>query len=411
MRNKRALTATRRVSSLGRSNLFVMAVVGCILLGAQPSAAQDPKLQAVSAPPALQPLPMPMHIGGRAVLKAGAATGSPSVVQTQWPGAYFVATFQGTEVFFRVGPNHEVLHVVVDSNAPLLQKAPEPGMYRVSALKAGAHTVKVLVATESQPAPNTFGGFYLPAQGTALPLPTPTRQIEFIGDSHTVGYGNTSLTSECTTDQVWATTDDTESFGPLTAAHLRADYQVNAISGRGVVRNYNNSPGDTLPRAYPYTLLNNKLEVYDDPSWKPQLLVIALGTNDFSTPLHEGEPWKTREDLHADFERTYVQFLEALHERNPEASILLWATNMADGEIESEVRKVEQQAEAQGIPRLDFLPFDHLAFTGCHGHPSLADDRAISDELIHWIDAHPDLWTRKDDPSPDAPPPPAATQP
>src|SRR6185312_14756892 len=108
-------------------------------------------------------------------------------------------------------------------------------------------------------------------------------QIEFIGDSHTVGYGNTSRTRECTQDDVWKTTDNSQSFGPLIAGHYAADYQINAISGRGIVRNYNGTPGDTLPVAYPYVLFDKK-EEYSDPHWKPQIIVISLGTNDFSTP-------------------------------------------------------------------------------------------------------------------------------
>jgi hypothetical protein len=39
-----------------------------------------------------------------------------------------------------------------------------------------------------------------------------------------------------------ATTDNSQAFGPKVAKHYAADYQVNAISGRGIVRNFNGSP-------------------------------------------------------------------------------------------------------------------------------------------------------------------------
>ena len=122
----------------------------------------------------------------------------------------------------------------------------------------------------------------------------------------------------------------TKVFGAVTANHYGADYQINAISGRGVVRNYNGSKHDTLPEAYPYVLLD-KEQKYEDAAWKPQVVVIALGTNDFSTALNAGERWKTRDELHADYERTYVEFLQGLRARDRKALIIVWATDAERG--------------------------------------------------------------------------------
>lgn len=38
-----------------------------------------------------------------------------------------------------------------------------------------------------------------PAGTRALPPAVPARQIEFVGDSHTVGYGNRSTRTACST--------------------------------------------------------------------------------------------------------------------------------------------------------------------------------------------------------------------
>ena len=317
-----------------------------------------------------------------------------AVYRAQWPGTVFEAAFRGREVYFGVGASHEILHVIVDGRAPLVLARPTAGVYRVYGLANGRHTVRVLVVTESQDAPNDFRGFGIGEGEKAQSVKTPARQIEFIGDSHTVGYGDTSPKRECTTDEVWATTDDSQAFGALTAEHYGAEYQVNAISGRGIVRNYNGFAGDTIPAAYPYVLFDKKNE-YNDPAWKPEVLVIALGTNDFSTKLSPGERWKTRDDLHADYEATYVHFLETLRKRNPDAYIVLWATDKEDGEIEAEVRKVVEQAKAGGETRLTFVPMDHLQFAGCHAHPSLADERTIRDRLVQAIDAQPGVWQGK----------------
>jgi lysophospholipase L1-like esterase len=357
------------------------------------AAAHAAPLQAhkVATLPTLHPLPI--ATGGRMLATPSPAAnnfGATDFVY-QWPGTYFRAAFRGSQVYFRVVAGKQILHIVIDNQsiAPLVK--PDPGVYAIDGLTQTAHTIEILIATESQDAPNTFGGFAVPANEKPLTPPRRQRQIEFIGDSHTVGYGNLSATHNCTEDEVWANTDDTQAFGALTAAHYDADYQVNAISGRGVVRNYDGTPADTLPQAYPYVLFDKQQKV-SDPAWHPQVIVLALGTNDFTTKLHPNEPWKTRDDLHRDYEATYAQFLEQLRARNPRALFIVWATDMVNGEIEAEAQKVVHALEQQGDHHIQFLPIDGLSFTACNWHPSLADDQVIAAKLIHVIDADQQAW-------------------
>ncbi len=353
-----------------------------------------PVLKKIAAPPSLTSLPI--SVGGRVLTKESSGRtgfGSPQY-EYQWPGTYFEAGFEGREVYFQVGKSHEILRVVLDEGAPFILTNPDPGVYRVSGLNTGAHRVRLYVVTESQSAPNYFGGFAISAGEKPHALTIRVRQIEFIGNSHTVGYGNRSPKPDCTQDEVWTWTDNSQSFGPLVAEHYHADYQINAISGRGIVRNYNGFSGDTLPAVYPYVLFD-KNEEYSDPEWKPQIIVISLGTNDFSTPLSPGEKWHTREELHSDYEATYVRFVHRLRVRNPNAHILLWATDMAHGEIESEVQNVVEQLKKGGDANVTFIPIDHLSFTGCHYHPSTADDKLIRDALVRAIDRTLRIWHQK----------------
>lgn len=310
----------------------------------------------------------------------------------QWPGVYFEAAFKGTQFYFATDDGRQNLHVTIDHQPPIAVVAQGRQIYRVSGLKNAAHFIRVDIVSESQAGPDVFRGFAIPPGEKLLTPHLRTRQIEFIGDSHTVGYGNTSPTRTCTEGEVWSRTDTSQSFGPLIARRYDADYQINAISGRGIVRNYNGFPADTLPVAYPYVLFDKK-NVYYNPRWRPAVIVIALGTNDFSTPLNPGEPWKTRDALHADYESTYLRFLRDLRARNPHAYFVLWATDMANGEIESEVRKVADAWKASGETRVAFLPIDHLAFSACNFHPSLADDRTIAGKIEQVIDAVPSVWS------------------
>jgi lysophospholipase L1-like esterase len=271
---------------------------------------------------------------------------------------------------------------------------PAAGSYQVEGLVPRDHTIRIEVANESQAAPAQFGGFALPTDAKALPSRERARHIEFIGDSYTVGYGNISPQHECTTDEVWATTDTSQAFGPIVARHYDADYQINAISGRGIVRNWDGGAGDTLPVAYPFVLFDKKT-AHKDSAWRPQIIVIELGTNDFSTALHPGEKWQSRNELHADYETTYVRFVKQLRAGNPNAYFILMATDGANGEIQAEVGKVLSRLRADGENKIDFIPMNALAMTGCHYHPSTADDQSVAASLIRFIDSHPQLWQSK----------------
>lgn len=317
-----------------------------------------------------------------------------------WPGVYWSAEFRGREVTLSFDDPADQYRVYIDGAEITTISKPGKQDYRVSGLRDELHSVWLKKFSENQGAPAAFNGFFV-APGEVEPGPHPhflpsDRQIEFIGDSYTVGYGNTSGKRQCTKDEIWATTDTSQAFGPLTAEHYGADYQINAFSGRGMVRNYGGFIGDSLPALYPYTLYDGKTE-YDAPDWNwdPQIIVIGLGTNDFTTPLHDGEKWKSRDELHADYEATYVKFVQSLRAKSPNAYFILMATDQVDGEIQSEAQKAMAAIQAAGETRIAFLPMNGLNFGGCDYHPDTNDDRKISDALIAFIDVHPGIWQGK----------------
>ena len=325
--------------------------------------------------------PLPVRIGGRTERVADGW-------RRQWPGTYVEGAFSGRQAMLRVGAGDVILHVLVDGKPVTTLVKPAAGLYRIDGLAQGRHVLRVEVASESQAAPTLLGGLFAAPGGTALPAPAaPKRQLEFIGDSHTVGYGNTSAKRDCTEAEVWATTDTSQGIAGQTARRYGADYRVHAISGRGVVRNYDGFKADTTVEAYPYVLFD-KARPATDAGWNPQLIVIALGTNDFSTALKPGERWSSRDALHADYETRYMRFIRSLRASHPKAHVLLWATDLADGEIAAEEAKVVSRLTAEGMRDVGFLQAPKLAFAGCHFHPSVADDTLIADAIARYAEDH-----------------------
>jgi hypothetical protein len=198
----------------------IAAVATALVMLASSAAAQTVIEPVASAPPGL--FQAPSSTVSRVVpsLSGGLVT-----YAFQWPGVYFETAFRGTDLYFKVGKGDTILHVVVDGQPLTALVKPAPGLYRIGGLAAGAHTARIEVASESQSVIDHFDGFFLTAGDTAQTLPRRAREIEFIGDSHTVGYGNASPSRTCKGDQLFETTDDTRAFGPVTAKHYGADYQ------------------------------------------------------------------------------------------------------------------------------------------------------------------------------------------
>ncbi len=313
----------------------------------------------------------------------------------QWPGVYFEASFSGQYVTVKLDDTVSKLAIYVDGVQVKSLDRPGKAEVRVGPFRDGQHTIRLEKLSETQTGVANFIGFFPDrVSGQALPWPARQKEIEFIGDSYTAGYGNTSGKHECTKDEIWATTDSQQAFGPLTAKHYNADYQINAYSGIGIVRNYDGAaPGHVMPKLYPLAIFDQTgpNRPYFDPAWNPEIVVIALGGNDFSTPVHAGDKWATLENLRADFIDSYIGFVKQVRANYLDANFIL--LDYGEDEVGKDVAEVIKRLNAEGETRV--MPFSTgggFEQTGCDWHLSTNDDKRISASLITFLDAHPDLW-------------------
>lgn len=332
-------------------------------------------------------LTLPLNIGGRVIREADGP------MRFGWPGVYFESGFRGTAVRVRFETPTEHMRLLVDGEEKAVFRRPGAVDLTVGGLAPGEHVVRLEKLTESQAGGGRFLGFTPAAGGTALQPPRRARQIEFIGDSYTVGYGNTSPRRECTAREVHATTDTQQAFGPLVARRFDADHRIVAYSGFGIVRNYGGRfPELSLPAIYERLTPDAPQSVaLPEPDWRPQLIVVNLGTNDFSTPLAPGERWRDAAALRADYRSRYAAFLRGLHARNSTARFVLMGSDV----FLEDVRQVRASLPEPLRARTTTLRFGDLELTGCNWHPSLEDNRRLAAQLASAVEAMPDLWTRR----------------
>jgi lysophospholipase L1-like esterase len=192
----------------------------------------------------------------------------------------------------------------------------EVPVYRVQGLPPGRHHLVLAKRT----APN-FGAITLlglrfdAAARLDAPPPAMDRRLEFVGDSLTNGYGIEGPGKVCST--LAAYENSSLSWARLGAQALKAEAQLLAYSGYGLVRNYG-APGprsdDPVPFYYPRQVLAEPEPLWDRGRFVPDLTVVFLGTNDYSTP-----PFPKA----AEFENAYAAFLDQLRAGRQKQKILL----------------------------------------------------------------------------------------
>lgn len=297
----------------------------------------------------------------------------PANARFAWSGTGVVARFQGTEVSALLGGAQQFT-VVVDGAVRVPKLTAQDGTNSLaSGLSAGEHTVELYRRTEPSLGVATFMGFDF-GGGTALAPPTPTRRLEFVGDSITCGYGNEGADMSCTFSA------DTENhyltYAALTARALDAELSTVAWSGKGVVCNY----GDTadacqnpFPTYYDRTLPEDSTSKWDFSRFVPHAVVVNLGTNDFSTAT---DPTKE------EFETGYRTFLERIRAVYPDAYILCTNGPMLSGtDLSTLMGYIDDVVTALGDPKIssfDISPQDGSDGYGCDWHPSLARHEKVA---------------------------------
>ncbi len=298
-----------------------------------------------------------------------------------WPAVTIEAAFTGESIAVLLVDGQNLYNVLVDGRTSVLQTRTGVQRYVLAeGLSGGQHTLRLTKRTETFYGTPQFLGFELADGGQLQPLPPPPdRSIEFIGDSITAGYGTEGDSPTCVYSKE---TENVElTYAAMTAADLNAQYVVLAVSGVGIVRNYNageNMTPGTMLTYYDGTTTDPNTPPWDFSRWIPQVVVINLGTNDFSTAPHpDGEV----------FLRGYVDLIVKIRNRYPDAHIFAVAGPIMVDPAGPTIRSaVSQMREVLGDDRVYFVPIENnlqlsAVDYGCDWHPNASGQRKIADQL------------------------------
>ncbi len=286
------------------------------------------------------------YVGRTSVAQDGA-------VSFDWSGVYARVAFTGGYLaleasdsgkdYFNVWIDREPSAepdriVVIDRDTTVV-------LFQARERKPQTHRIVIQKRTEGEQGRATFRAFE--AEGFVRAEGVRERLIEVIGDSYTCGYGSENSVRE----DPYRPEDENpaKTYADMLGRYFGADILRVAHSGQGIDRNYNDAGrGWHMPQRYLQTF-----DLAREPAWgftgeKPDITIIYLGTNDFSTGRQPGFP---------EFKAGYVRLLQAVKAHYGDAHPILCVAPKHSLDHHDYIRRV---VESCGLPAVYYagLPVD-----------------------------------------------------
>jgi hypothetical protein len=249
--------------------------------------------------------------------------------------------------------------------------------------KKPSHTLIIYKATE----PSNGGVIFHDAKADKLLSwqQQPKKKVEFIGDSVFCGQGIDFMEINCGTEKHWYDQHNAYlTFPVLSSKMLQYDFLISAVSGIGMYRTWNTeaSQQKAMPFVYNNLYLDKKKSKPYDYSFNPDIIVIGIGNNDFYT----GDAKAVRESFNSDlFTTAYINFMEQLIERNPNASFVLITPLVDESKLKVATACMEKIKEAFPKKKVDVFTFKPLQMHGCYEHPDIKDSKIMSKQFVDFM--------------------------
>jgi lysophospholipase L1-like esterase len=272
-----------------------------------------------------------------------------------------------------------VIHLAQGKNEIALPMGPAP---------AGGWLVELVRRTESWQGVASFRGLVLPPGCELLAPPSwPTRKLMVIGDSITGGeYIERFPPEDISTPRA---ANAARSFGMLLGRWLKAQVHLVSYGGRGVMRDWQGkTDGANAPQFFNRTLPDDPDSHWNHADYVPDVVVVCLGTNDFSKDLPD----------EAVYQKAYDGFVGEIRSAYPRTALVLAespifgdAPGTPDRAKRDQLRRVIEAVTARrraaGDKRVAVAPVGHYPGTPGNAHPVAFQHEQIALQLLGPIHA------------------------
>lgn len=202
-------------------------------------------------------------------------------------------------------------------------------------------------------------------------------KIEFISDSGATGYGNMA-----NVEKTSGTSDGLNAYAFLTARNLDCDASIFAASGWGLYASQWTEP-HTINVSDSYKYVNFRSDiVWNSAKFVPDVIVINLGTNDWSY-IYAGVESAEIEKRTYEFKKKYEEFVLSLHTLYPDAKIVALYGLMNEKDIYESIETVINNLMRDN----DYLSLIKINGDGkaWSNHPTIESNKEISIKLSQYI--------------------------
>lgn len=302
-----------------------------------------------------------------------------------WSGVYFRVKFNGPYLAMKCSDSkNSWFNLWVDKEmSPTADKkfivaAKDTLIVLAEGLGKGEHEIILQKRTEGEQGRFTVHSFI--SEGEILQAAgRKDRHIEFIGDSYTCGYGTESNDRN---DPFLAETENCNlTYAAIASRYFNADYNLVSHSGQGIARNYDNlGPGYHMPHRYKQTFNATKEPLWNasEAPYTPDVVVIYLGTNDFST----GE-----QPIEINFRNNYIALLNKIKENYGADTPILCMGSNANPYLYDYIRNA---VTVSGLKKVAFMTISNFAHDyegdmGASWHPNYKGHVKVASCMIPYI--------------------------
>ena len=248
--------------------------------------------------------------------------------------------------------------------------------------------------------------------GFFLPVSNKKYKLEFIGDSITSGEGTYGAKED--TDWLAMYMGVSRNYALMVSDALDAEFRLVSQGGWGVLCGWDNDPRHNIPSRYEKICglaggkMNKSLgasKPYRFESWKPDAIIVNLGTNDASafnqpewTNPETGETFKQHknpdgsfdpDDLNR-FKQAVIDFLTMLRRNNPDSHIV-WVYGMLGYDLTLAI--TDAMNSYRNATKDNNVAFLHLPNTtdetvGSHAHPGEKSHARAAKVLTEYLKAY-----------------------
>lgn len=298
----------------------------------------------------------------------------PKLARYTWPGISISLRTTSSVVKAVLRDSINIYHVIVDGKMSrdfMTNPQDRPVSIYEDLGNNEVKTISIYKRTESPKTSGEFLGFLIEQDSLLFKIKKPERRIEFIGDSFTAGYGNTaSEPSEC---DVRKTTNSYFSYASLLGRSLSSETILTAWSGRGVVQNYGDispNPENSIIAGLNKTL-QNETQLWDFSHNVPDLVIMFMGLNDFST---KGDPSAEM------FKKGYHRIIDHVFLKYKDVKVICLGTRRYG--IDRHVQEIVSEQRTKRKDKILYFQVPHHGkLNGCHGHPHLEIHRSYEKQL------------------------------